>query len=110
MTYTPKYRAAFTAVREWEEHGFRIGLEASYNGFQYREDFSKTPAYWFIAALVQKNFAKHFSAVLNCENLLDYRQSRTENLYTGSKSNPQFQTLWAPIDGRVINLAIKYSL
>lgn len=110
MTYTPKYRAAFTAVREWEEHGFRIGLEASYNGFQYRDDFSKTPAYWFIAALVQQKFGKHIHAVLNCENLLDYRQSRTENLYTGSKSNPQFQTLWAPIDGRVINLAIKYSL
>jgi outer membrane receptor for ferrienterochelin and colicins len=110
IPYTPKTRAAFTAVKDIEDLGLRFGLEGSYNGFQYREDGTKTPDYLFMAALIDKKFGKHFSAVLNCENLLDYRQSKKEALYTGTIANPQFKTLWAPIDGRVINLAVKYSL
>ncbi len=110
MPYTPKTRAAFTAVKEFEG-GWRAGLEGSYNGFQYRDDGSKTPDYLFMAGLVEKKFAKHFTAVLNCENILDYRQSRVESLIAGgASSNPIFKTLWAPIDGRVINLSLRYSL
>ncbi len=109
VPYTPKTRAALTAMQEIDG-GWRAGIEASYNGFQYRNDGTKTPAYLFMAGLVEKKFAKHFTAVLNCENILDYRQSKKEALYTGSISTPSFNTLWAPIDGRVINLAIKWSL
>jgi outer membrane receptor for ferrienterochelin and colicins len=108
VPYTPQTRAALTAMQEIDG-GWRAGIEASYNGFQRREDGTKTPAYVFIAGLVEKKFAKHFTAVLNCENLLDYRQSKVEALYTGSISAPKFKTLWAPIDGRVVNLAIKWS-
>ncbi|MGI8637416.1 MAG: hypothetical protein ACR2KZ_18630 [Segetibacter sp.] len=32
----------------------------------------------------------------------------TKGLYTGSISNPSFKALWAPIDGRVVNLAIRF--
>jgi outer membrane receptor for ferrienterochelin and colicins len=109
VPYTPKTRAAFTAVKEFDG-GWRAGLEGSYNGFQYRDDGSKTPNYLFMAGLVEKKFAKHFTAVLNCENILDYRQSKIEALYDGTVSYPTFKTLWAPIDGRVINLALKFSL
>jgi outer membrane receptor for ferrienterochelin and colicins len=109
MPYTPKTRAAFTAMQEFDG-GWRVGLEGSYNGFQYRDDGSKTPDYLFMAGLVEKKFAKHFTAVLNCENILDYRQSKKENLYTGTITNPQFNTLWAPIDGRVFNLSVKWGL
>ncbi len=109
MPYTPKYRAAFTAVKEWDEK-FRIGLEGSYNGFQYRENNTKTPDYFFMAAMASVALNKHFLLVLNGENLLDYRQSKVEKLYTGSITHPQFNTLWAPIDGRVINLCLKWKL
>jgi outer membrane receptor for ferrienterochelin and colicins len=109
VPYTPKTRAAFTAVQEFDG-GWRAGLEGSYNGFQYRDDGSKTPDYLFMAGLVDKKFGKHFTAVLNCENILDYRQSKKEALYTGPLSAPDFKTLWAPIDGRVINLALKYNM
>jgi outer membrane receptor for ferrienterochelin and colicins len=108
VPYTPQTRAALTAMQEIDG-GWRAGIEASYNGFQRREDGTKTPAYVFVAGLVEKKFAKHFTAVLNCENLLDYRQSKVETLYTGSISAPEFKTLWAPIDGRVVNLAVKWS-
>lgn len=60
--------------------------------------------------MVEKRFGKKFNVVLNGENLLDYRQSKVESLYTGSITNPAFVPLWAPIDGRVINLSVKLSL
>jgi iron complex outermembrane receptor protein/outer membrane receptor for ferrienterochelin and colicins len=108
VPYTPQTRAALTAMQEIDG-GWRVGIEASYNGFQRRDDGTKTPAYVFMAGLVEKKFAKHFTAVLNCENFLDYRQSKVEALYIGSISAPDFKTLWAPIDGRVVNLAVKWS-
>ncbi|HRO84997.1 MAG TPA: TonB-dependent receptor [Niabella sp.] len=104
---TPRYRAAFTLVRDFDAPGFRIGLEGSYNGPQYRLNNSLTPGYFFLAAMVEKRFGEKFSIVLNGENLLDYRQSKIEPLYLGSITNPQFVPLWAPIDGRVINLSLR---
>lgn len=109
VLYTPRTRAAFTAMQEFDG-GWRVGAEGSYNGFQYKDDLTKSPAYLFLAGLVEKKFLQHFTAVLNCENMLDYRQSRIEALYTGDIANPQFKSLWAPIDGRIFNLSLKYSL
>ena len=107
---TPKHRAAFTLVKDFEAAGFRAGLEGSYNGPQYRFDATKTPDYLFLAGLIEKRFGNKVSIVLNSENLLDYRQSKVEPIYTGSITSPHFVPLWAPIDGRVINLSVKLSL
>jgi len=90
------------------EGKWRIGLEASYNGYQYREDYSKTPDYLFMAAMVEKKFGPKWSLVLNCENLLDVRQSNYESLYNGPITDPVFKTLWAPIDGRIVNLCLRF--
>lgn len=105
---TPKNRFAMTALKEFGS--WKTGLEASYTGKQHRLDYSETPGYLFMAAMVSKQIGEHFTLVLNCENLLDYRQSRKENLYYGSISNPTFYPLWAPIDGRVVNFSIKWKL
>ncbi len=107
---TPKHRFAFTLVRDFEEEGIRFGIEGSYTGAQYRADYTKTPGYFFMAGMVEKKIGKHFSAVLNAENILDYRQSKIESLYIGSSAYPSFKPLWAPIDGRTINLSVKYRL
>jgi iron complex outermembrane receptor protein/outer membrane receptor for ferrienterochelin and colicins len=107
MLYTPKNRAAATALYE-EEGNFRIGLEASFNGYQRRDDYSETPSYLFMAAMAEKKFGPKWSLVLNCENLLNVKQSNYETLYTGSIANPEFKTLWAPIDGRVLNLCLRF--
>lgn len=109
IPYTPRHRAAATLVYEQEDN-WRAGIEASYNGYQYRDEGGKTPDYWFMAAMVEKKLGAHFSVVLNCENLFDERQSRYESLYTGQFTSPEFRTLWAPIDGRVFNLSVKYSM
>ncbi len=109
VAYTAKHRMAFTLVKEFAQT-WRLGAEGSYNGSQYREDGTKTPGYLFAAGLLEKKLGKHISIILNCENILDYRQSRREALYTGSITNPQFKTLWAPIDGRVLNVALRIKL
>lgn len=106
---TPRNRMATVIVKEIAEK-WRIGLEGSYTGSQYRYDATKTPGYLFIAAMVQHNVGKHVIIVLNCENLLDYRMSHEETLFTGSVTSPAFKPLWAPIDGRVINLSIRWKL
>lgn len=109
MPLTPKNRAAFTLVKEITDN-WRFGLEGSYTGNQFRDNDTRTPGYLFIAAMVERKFGKHISLVLNGENLLDYRQSKNEALYTGSITTPQFKPIWAPIDGRVINLCLRVSL
>ncbi|MGY6405633.1 hypothetical protein, partial [Vibrio parahaemolyticus] len=72
-----------TGVKDFE-NGWKLGIEASYNGKQYRLDYSRTPSYLFTAAMISKDIGKHFIVVLNGENLLDYRQSKKEALYSGN--------------------------
>lgn len=103
---TPKNRFASVITKELSEK-FRFGLEGSYTGKQFRYNATKTPGYLFVAAMVGYNINSHLGFVLNCENLLDYRQSKHETLYQGNISNPQFNPLWAPIDGRAINLSLR---
>jgi len=105
---TPKNRFAMTALKEFKS--WKAGIEASFTGKQHRLDYTETPSYLFIAAMISKNVGEHFILVLNCENLLDYRQSRKEPLYFGNISSPTFYPLWSPIDGRVINLSVKWKL
>ncbi len=103
---TPKHRIAFTLVKEFEPN-FRLGFEGSFNGSQFKNDGTITPSYFFAAAMIEYKINKKISVVLNGENLFDYKQSNIEPLFTGTVSNPSFQPLWAPIDGRIINLSIK---
>ena len=106
VTLTPKNRFATVIAKNLSEK-FRFGLEGSYTGSQYRDHAANTPGYLFIAAMVGYNITSHINLVLNCENLLDYRQSKHEPLYEGSIVNPQFKPLWAPIDGRVVNISVR---
>jgi outer membrane receptor for ferrienterochelin and colicins len=106
---TPKNRGAIVLVKQWQKL-WRVGVEGSYNGSQHRYDATLTPDYFFIAIMAQRNIGKHFTVVMNCENLLDYRMSRAESLYTGSISNPTYKPLWAPIDGRIVNLSLRWKL
>lgn len=103
---TPRNRFAFTLVNEIEGK-WRFGLEGSYTGRQHRDSAGQTPGYFFLAAMVQRDFGPRLSLILNGENLLDYRQSREEALFDGPVSAPRFRPLWAPIDGRVLNLSLR---
>ncbi|MEY4903098.1 MAG: hypothetical protein RLZZ292_913 [Bacteroidota bacterium] len=107
VTYTPINRAATTLVYEPNE-AWRFGLEASYTGAQHREDGSHTHGFAFVAAMIGYNY-KQISIVANVENLLDARQTRYESIVLPPLSNPTFKTLWAPIDGRVGNVSVKWT-
>ncbi|MBD0279613.1 MAG: TonB-dependent receptor, partial [Flavisolibacter sp.] len=85
---------------------FRAGLESAVTGRQYLEDGRRSPAYLFMAGMLRYDI-KNVSLVLNGENLLDYRQNKKERIIIGSIDNPTFRQLWAPIDGRVINLSVR---
>lgn len=108
MPLTPRNRFASVIVYEIEGK-WRFGVEGSYTGAQYRDGDTKTPGYLFMATLIERKFGDKIGIVLNCENLLDARQSRYESLYTGTVTDPVFKPLWAPIDGRVVNLSIRWN-
>jgi len=104
-------RDKFAATLAYEIEGkWRMGVESSWVGNQYLPDNTKAPDYWFWALMLQHNFGEHVSVVANCENIFDSRQGKNEPLYTGSISDPQFKPLWGPIDGRSVNLSVKFKL
>ena len=108
MPLFPAHR--FATVFSYDIEGkWRLGLESSYFGSQFTPDGTKKPGYLFVAAMIGRQIG-NISIVLNCENLLDYRQSKVEQTVLPPTSSPSFKTLWAPIDGRVINLSIRVKL
>ena len=60
--------------------------------------------------MMEKIFADEYSLFLNFENFTDTRQTRYEDIYTGSLLNPMFNDIFAPLDGFVINGGIKLRL
>jgi iron complex outermembrane receptor protein len=109
LELTPQNRLTTTLAYEDEEEGWKAGLEAFYFGNQYLEDGSKTPDYWLLGASVQKTFG-HFTLALNIENILNVRQTRYENIVSGPLNNPVFNELYAPLDGIVGNVVLKFDL
>lgn len=84
----------------------RACIEVSYTGKQFLDDGSRTPGYLISAGMVRYDIKK-LSLVLNCENFFDYRQTRKESIVYGSINNPSFKQIWAPVDGRVVNLSAR---
>ncbi len=109
LELTPQNRLTTTLAYEDEEEGWKAGLEAFYFGNQFLDNGSKTPDYWLLGASVQKTFG-HFTIALNVENILDVRQTRFENIVSGPANNPIFNEIYAPLDGIVGNVVLKFDL
>ncbi len=105
---TPKNRISFDAVYEIE-NSFRFGAESFYTGRQVLSDGTTGRDYITFGLLLQKMW-KHFDLFINAEDLTDRRQTRWENIYTGSITNPNFRDIYAPLDGVVINAGIRIKL
>lgn len=105
---TPRHNFAATLFYEPGEH-WRFGIESSMIAGQTDENYKPVNDYILFAAMIQYNVRK-MTFVLNGENLLDFRQNSYGRIYTGTINNPVFHKLWAPIDGRVINLSVKWSM
>lgn len=101
-------RHKFAAVGTVEvTDSFGAGLEASYTGQQYRADGTTTPGYPILAALLRYRLGP-WTLVFNGENLLDYRQTSHEQVVLPPYGNPVFRELWAPVEGRVLNLSLNW--
>ncbi len=109
LPFSPQNKASLTLAYEVEGQ-WRFGVEGSLETNQYIAQNVRVRNFPFFAGMVERKFGDHLSFVLNCENINDFRQSRYESLYTGSITNPVFKQLWAPIDGRVVNLAMRVKL
>lgn len=108
MPFNPKDKFSTTLAYDIEGK-WRMGIEGSYSGNQYIGNNVKVHNFWFLAAMIERKLKKG-SIVLNCENLLDTRQSNYEKIVTGPVNNPNFKPVWAPLEGRVLNLSFKISL
>ncbi|MCC8358567.1 TonB-dependent receptor [Salinimicrobium sediminilitoris] len=86
-----------------------IGLEGYYFGEQKLEGGMTGQDYWIFGLMTEKKW-DNFSLFLNFENFTDTRQTRFDDIYTGSISDPQFRDIYAPVDGFVINGGIKINL
>ena len=105
----PKDRVNNVFVYEREDD-FRIGLEAYYYGRQGLTDFSMARDFWIFGLMMEKRIDEDFSVFLNFENFSDTRQTRFGSIYNGSRLNPVFADIFAPLDGSVINGGIKIRL
>jgi outer membrane receptor for ferrienterochelin and colicins len=105
---TAKNRLNFDATYEIEDH-FRAGAEAFYTGSQLLSDGTTGRGYVTFGLLVQKMW-KHLDVFVNAENLTDRRQTRWDNIYTGSMTSPVFRDIYAPLDGVVVNAGIRIKL
>jgi len=95
-------------VLMYEKHGnFWIGLEAYYFSPQKLNDGSEGKSYWITGLMTEKVLNETFSIFLNFENFLDTRQSKFDEIFTGSVNNPNFKDIYAPVDGFVINGGFK---
>ncbi|GBE28713.1 colicin I receptor precursor [bacterium BMS3Bbin03] len=109
LELAPQNRLSTMLIYENEETGWKAGIEAFYFADQYLEDGTKTPNFWRIDLMAQKEVG-HFTIALNVENVLDVRQTRFENIIHPPLSNPVFSEIYAPLEGRVGNIVVKYDL
>ncbi|PSR52747.1 hypothetical protein AHMF7605_04030 [Adhaeribacter arboris] len=105
---TPKHRINAVLMYEVEEK-WKVGLESYYFSKQRLTDGTTGKFYVITGFMAEKLFEK-FSFYLNFENFLDVRQTRFDNIYTGSIINPTFLDIYAPLDGFVVNGGIKVRL
>lgn len=106
LPLSARHKFAAVGLVEFTD-AFSGGIEASYTGQQYLSDGSTTPGYPIFAALLRYRI-NQFTLVLNGENLFDYRQTRREAVVRAPFDNPVFRELWAPVEGRVVNLSLTW--
>ena len=105
---TAKDRFSFDATYEIEDK-FRAGIESFYTGPQLLNDGTTGKGFVTFGLLVQKMW-KSFDVFINAENLTDQRQTKWNNIYSGTATSPIFKDIYTPIEGIVVNLGVKIKL
>ena len=105
ISFVPKQRMVGTFV--WNTQSkWRFGLETFYTGVQHLPDHTLSRDFFVMGIMVSKSIG-YFTIVVNGENLTDTRQTRFENVVLGPINNPSFRPIWAPLEGRVVNLVVR---
>jgi outer membrane receptor protein involved in Fe transport len=107
LPLTPRHRFVGTLTYEAEPH-WKAGVEGFYTGSQVLDDGGTTRDFWTFDLMAQRTWG-HCALMLNLENVLDMRQSRFGPLYTGTIQHPVFGEVYAPIDGRIVSIAFRYT-
>ena len=89
-----------------EEHGsYRIGLEGYYYSSQKLNDGSTGRGYTIFGIMGEKTWGS-LTVFANFENMFDTRQTRFGPIYTGSREEPVFNGIFAPLEGRYVNAGV----
>lgn len=91
---------------------YRIGIEGIWYGIQSLDDNpyrSKSKPYTYIMAIAARQFGP-LEVVANFENLLNVRQTDTDPLVrrTRASSGRWTTDVWAPLEGFMANVALRY--
>lgn len=105
---TAKHRINNVLMYEAEDK-WKLGAEAYYYSKQKLNNGETGKPYWIFGFMAERLWEK-FSIYINFENFTDTRQTRFENIYTGSLANPVFRDIYAPLDGFVVNGGLKLRL
>lgn len=105
---TPKHKINIDIIYE-EEENYSFAFKGYYISSMFRDFDTKTKEYFTIGLIVQKYF-KHFTIIANCENLFNVRQTRFENIVIPPTDTPTFRQVYAPLDGRLFNVAIRIKI
>ena len=109
IPFNPRDKFSLTVAYEIPDK-WRMGIEASWVGGQYIYNNQKVANYWFWATAVERMIGR-FHIILNAENLFNIQQFNLSGpVVTGDSANPSVAPLWAPQEGRIVNLALKYQL
>lgn len=105
---TAKHRLNNVLMYEVEEK-WKLGAEAYYYSKQTLNDGAEGKSYLIFGFMAEKLWDR-FSLYINFENFTDTRQTRFDNIYTGTVTNPVFRDIYAPLDGFVVNGGLKLRL
>lgn len=108
LPLTPRDRFVSGFTYEAEPH-WKMGVEGFYTGPQVLDNGAGTRDFWTFDVMVSRSWGP-VSVQLNLENLGDTRQSRFGPMYTGTVERPVFGEVYAPIEGRVVSVALRYHL
>ncbi len=107
---TSKHTLAMLISYEWRGR-FMIGLDAYYWSPQQFSDGKPTHGIWEMGMNAQVMF-KWFNIFANFENILDVRQTSFSPVVFANPTyhTPRFAEIYAPLEGRIINVGFKIKL
>ena len=110
---TPRHTAGLVGMWEKEGRG-RVGIEIFYTGRQRLDDNpyrNESRPYWIVGMLIERRVGP-VRFFLNAENITNIRQTRYDRLVRPTRHFDGRWTVdaWAPLEGRVINGGVRFSL